>query len=78
MSAIGTKFKNPMLQGGNSDEEDDLDDGPPKELKEVELDNDELNDLSFAFEACDLDGSGTIDVEELEAVLKVFGAKVTT
>ena len=37
------------------------------------LEEEELADLTFAFEACDLDSGGTIDAGELLTVLKVFG-----
>lgn len=41
------------------------------------LGEEEIADLTFAFEACDLDSGGTIDNEELLAVLRVFGADIT-
>jgi len=42
-----------------------------------DFDEEELGDLRFAFEACDLDGGGSIEVDELHTVLQVFGAAVT-
>lgn len=43
---------------------------------EHELTEDELSDLTFAFQACDLDDAGTIAPEELHAMLEVLGADV--
>ena len=42
-----------------------------------ELTEDELSDLTFAFQACDIDGGGTIEAEELHAMVAVLGADVT-
>lgn len=39
-----------------------------------QLDGDTLNDLKLAFDACDIDGSNSIDHQELLAVLHALGA----
>lgn len=41
-----------------------------------DLTEDELSDLTFAFQACDLDDAGTIAPDELHAMLSVLGAEV--
>ena len=43
---------------------------------DTELTEDELSDLTFAFQACDLDDQGTIAPDELHAMLTVLGADV--
>jgi hypothetical protein len=43
---------------------------------ESELTEDELSDLTFAFQACDLDDAGTIAPDELHAMLSVLGADI--
>ena len=43
---------------------------------EHELTEDELSDLTFAFQACDLDDAGTIAPDELHAMLSVLGAEI--
>ena len=40
---------------------------------ELEWDDDMLQDLVFAFEACDIDGSGYLGVDELLVVMRVLG-----
>ena len=74
----GKKFANPMLDMAVADDEvvEAADDLQRFEGEKV-LDNEDLADLAFAFEACDLDEGGTIDSEELTSVLKVFGAKLS-
>ena len=80
MSSKGKKFSNPMLDmevnkadatAAASSVAAGAAEGKP------ELDKEELSDLAFAFEACDLDEGGTIDSEELGAVMAVFGAKMS-
>lgn len=41
---------------------------------ECHLSEDDLSDLTYAFQACDADRGGTIDVSELHAMLDVLGA----
>ena len=42
------------------------------------LSEDDINDLTYAFQACDADRGGTIDVSELHAMLDVLGAPALT
>ena len=52
---------------------------PSKKVAEhvTELNNDELSDLTFAFQACDVDGEGTIDVDELHSMLALLGTELS-
>ena len=43
---------------------------------EHELTDDELSDLTYAFQACDVDGFGTIEPDELYAMMVSLGAEV--
>eukprot|EP01051_Picozoa_sp_SAG22_P001357 SAG22_NODE_52_length_24288_cov_15.594568_25_plen_751_part_00 len=80
----GRKFANPMLDMEVND--DAVEEAvssihgatgtKPVIIGKPELGKEELSDLAFAFEACDLDDGGTIDADELQAVLAVFGAKL--
>jgi Ca2+-binding EF-hand superfamily protein len=45
---------------------------------ECHLSEDDINDLTYAFQACDADRGGTIDVSELHAMLEVLGAPAVT
>ena len=45
--------------------------------QEPELTDDELSDLAFAFQACDADEDGWIEVGELRAIFVALGAEVT-
>jgi Ca2+-binding EF-hand superfamily protein len=88
--AKGKKFANPMHDMGMPEEKlleaadeaateiekEIIEKGPTPVEGPTELEPEEISDLTFAFEACDLDGGGTIDAEELFAVLKVFGAMI--
>ena len=62
----------------DSDEEEDVEAGsaakPDEEQHELHWDDDMLQDLVFAFEACDLDGNGVLDASELLAVVHVLGS----
>ena len=42
-----------------------------------EMTEDELADLTYAFQAADVDGGGSIDPEEFEMMLVVMGCKIT-
>jgi hypothetical protein len=56
-------------------------DGAGKQVRiaefDHELDDDELSDLTYAFQACDADHSGYIEATEMHAMLAVMGAAVT-
>lgn len=39
---------------------------------------DEMTDLTYAFQAADMDGSGAIDAQEFQMMLEVMGAQITT
>ena len=41
-----------------------------------EMTDDELSDLTYAFQACDSDGGGTIESDELHAMINVLGCEV--
>lgn len=58
---------------------------PPFEDKEAEralaefeheMTDNELSDLTYAFQSCDIDGAGTIEPPELYAMMAVLGAEV--
>eukprot|EP01052_Picozoa_sp_SAG31_P000915 SAG31_NODE_29_length_32663_cov_14.779695_2_plen_725_part_00 len=79
----GKKFANPMMDMDmDANELEEAASAVESAVKPVapskpELDQEELSDLAFAFEACDLDEGGLIDAEELGAVLRVFGANLS-
>lgn len=58
------------------------DDGAEEEPQAVtaelehELTDDELSSLTYAFQACDIDGAGTIEPDELYAMMASLGAEV--
>ena len=53
-------------------------DAPRAEEAEFDhkMTDDELSDLTYAFQACDIDGAGTIEPEELHGMMAVLGAEV--
>ena len=43
---------------------------------EHELTDDEISDLTYSFQACDIDGGGTIEPEELHAMMAGLGVEL--
>ena len=84
MSELGEKeaeFDNPMadafdVEGAPGSPGKAADDQSFADL-DHDLTDDELSDLTFAFQAMDRDGSGTIEPPELHAMMSVMGADIT-
>ena len=66
--------------GAEEGEESKYEDGyaPDEDVADLDHDlmEDELSDLTYAFQAMDTDSSGTIEPEELHAMMSVLGADV--
>jgi Ca2+-binding EF-hand superfamily protein len=87
------RFVNPLADGGDGSPVAGGDSSPSGSSAYVEgsenleqahvaqfeshLSVDDISDLKYAFQACDSDRSGTIDVSELDAMLDVLGATTT-
>ena len=66
-------------EGADGDAAVEAESPSPRKVAEhvTELTNDELSDLTFAFQACDVDAEGTIDVDELHSMLALLGTEIT-
>ena len=76
MSEAGkVRFDNPIAA---EDLDDDKSPGTPGRMAdfEHELTDDELGDLTYAFQAMDADANGTLEPDELHAMMSVLGAGV--
>ena len=69
------RFDNPIAA---DDLDDDKSPGTPGRMAdfEHELTDDELGDLTYAFQAMDADANGTLEPDELHAMMAVLGAGV--
>jgi Ca2+-binding EF-hand superfamily protein len=71
----GSRITNPMLGGGADGGK--LSASQMIEANESEMTDEELSELTYAFQAADMDGGGVIDIEEFELMLTVMGATIT-
>jgi|EP01046_Picozoa_sp_COSAG06_P021886 hypothetical protein len=84
-SGDGTESENPVFEAESSvpidvsvptfEREDASEESKVADLEQT-LTEDELSDLTFAFQALDIDGNGTIEPRELHAMMAVLGAEV--
>ena len=77
-TSSGTQIANPMLaDGGAGDKKSAGGSAAMIEANRSAMTDEELLDLTYAFQAADMDGGGIIDVEEFELMLTVMGATIT-
>lgn len=75
----GSQFANPMLAGGGggAGKGDGTSSAQMIAANSSEMTDEELSDLTYAFQAADMDGGGIIDADEFELMLTVIGATIT-
>ena len=76
-SPTATQFVNPMLAGGGAGKGAGVSSAQMIEANKSEMTDEELSDLTYAFQAADMDGGGIIDADEFELMLTVIGATIT-
>lgn len=81
-AAATLRVRNPMEDSGDEDDDDDENpDMPHRSVRQMIIDNEsplseeELSQLTYAFQACDFDGSASINLEEFETMLEVLGCE---